>query len=114
MRALLRRDRDEDSTHLRLDDLALDCKSLTASRAGQSLNLTAREFAVLEYLLRHQGEVITRTRLSEHVWDENFDSFSNVIDVTVYHLREKVDRGFAGPLIHTVRGVGYVLRRRKP
>jgi two-component system OmpR family response regulator len=72
--------------------------------------LSAKEFSVLAYLMRHPEEVITRTRLAEHVWDEQFDSFSNVIDVTVYHLREKVDRGFGVPLIHTVRGSGYLLR----
>ena len=66
--------------------------------------------AVLAFLLRHPGEVISRTRLAEEVWDENFDSFSNVIDVTLSHLRAKVDRGFDAPLIHTVRGAGYVLR----
>ena len=95
---------------LRALDLTLDLKARKVTRAGKPVTLSAKEFGVLEYLLRHPDEVVTRTQLAEHVWDENFDSFSNVIDVTVYHLREKVDRGFQPALIHTVRGVGYVLK----
>ncbi len=110
IRALLRRDQSADALTLGVADLVLNLKTHQVERSGQALTLTPREFGVLEYLLRHPGEVISRTRLSEHVWDENFDSFSNVIDVTVYHLREKVDRDFTPRLIHTVRGVGYVLR----
>jgi two-component system, OmpR family, response regulator len=88
----------------------LDLKTRKVTRGGKPVVLSAKEFGVLEYLLRHCDEVVTRTQLAEHVWDENFDSFSNVIDVTVYHLRERIDRGFAPALIHTVRGAGYVLR----
>ncbi|MEO8353457.1 MAG: response regulator transcription factor [Chthoniobacteraceae bacterium] len=111
VRALLRRSKSSDSTTLTVADLVLDLKTQKITRAGQPVLLTAREFSVLAYLMRHPEEVITRTRLAEHVWDEQFDSFSNVIDVTVYHLREKIDRGFGGaPLIHTVRGSGYILR----
>jgi two-component system copper resistance phosphate regulon response regulator CusR len=110
VRVLLRRSGDLEMTTLRFADLVLDLRGRKVSRAGRAVTLSAREFAVLEHLLRHQGEVISRTRLSEHVWDQHFDSMTNVIDVTLYHLREKVDRGFGPPLIHTVRGVGYVLK----
>jgi two-component system copper resistance phosphate regulon response regulator CusR len=110
VRALLRRSGGTETTTLSFADLVLDVKARKVTRAGQPVALSAREFAVLEHLLRHQGEVISRTRLSEQVWDQHFDSMTNVIDVTLYHLREKVDRGFASPLIHTVRGVGYVLK----
>ena len=112
VRALLRRSggAEAEPVTLRLADLVLDVKARKVTRAGRPVSLSAREFAVLEHLLRHQGEVISRTRLSEQVWDQHFDSMTNVIDVTLYHLREKVDRGFSSPLIHTVRGVGYVLK----
>lgn len=108
VRALLRRKADEPLV-LRAGDLEVDVKARKASRGGKALVLGAKEFAVLEYLLRHQGEVVSRTELSEHVWDMRFDSMTNVIDVTLYHLRRKVDRGFPRPLIRTVRGAGYVL-----
>jgi len=112
VRVLLRRGAaaETEPMMLRFDDLVLDLRGRKVSRAGKAVTLSAREFSMLEYLMRHQGEVISRTRLSEHVWDQHFDSMTNVIDVTLYHLREKVDRGFATPLIHTVRGVGYVLK----
>jgi DNA-binding response OmpR family regulator len=110
VRALLRRGRDTGPVRLEVADLVLDLKTRQVRRGQTSVSLTAKEYAVLEYLLRQAGEVVTRTQLAEHVWDENFDSFSNVIDVTVYHLREKIDRDFAPQLIHTVRGVGYVLK----
>ena len=109
-RALLRRGRDLGPVKLQAADLVLDLKTRKVRRGQTLISLTAKEYAVLEYLLRQAGEVVTRTQLAEHVWDENFDSFSNVIDVTVYHLREKIDRGFAPSLLHTVRGMGYVLK----
>jgi two-component system, OmpR family, copper resistance phosphate regulon response regulator CusR len=114
VRAVLRRPIAEESLHLRHGDLELDYRARTVTRAGQSLALSTKEFAVLAFLLRHPGEVISRTRLAGEVWDENFDSFSNVIDVTLSHLRAKVDRGFDVPLIHTIRGAGYVLRSVQP
>ncbi|MBL9145066.1 MAG: response regulator transcription factor [Verrucomicrobiaceae bacterium] len=112
VRVLLRRGgaAEAEPMMLRFDDLVLDLRGRKVSREGKAVTLSAREFSMLEYLMRHQGEVVSRTRLSEHVWDQHFDSMTNVIDVTLYHLREKVDRGFATPLIHTVRGVGYVLK----
>jgi heavy metal response regulator len=110
VRALLRRADGTDAGLLTLADLSVDPRSRKVWRGGKAINLSAREFAVLEFLLRHAGEVISRTRLAEAVWDENFDSFSNVIDVTVYHLRDKIDRGAEPALIRTVRGAGYVMR----
>ncbi|MBN9690687.1 MAG: response regulator transcription factor [Verrucomicrobia bacterium] len=108
--ALVRRSAPKSDVCLVLEDLYLDPHSRTVSRGGEPIELTVKEFAVLEYLLRHLGNVISRTRLTEHVWDENFDAMSNVVDVTVYRLREKIDRRGV-PLVHTVRGVGYVARR---
>jgi two-component system, OmpR family, response regulator len=107
--ALLRRAAPEPDVCLRVADLVLDPRKREVTRSGAGVELTAKEFGILEYLLRHRDRVISRTQLSEHVWDENFDAMSNVIDVTVYRLREKIDRH--GPaLVHTVRGAGYVLR----
>lgn len=116
IRVLLRRasEAQSDPITLGVADLTLDLRTRKVTRSGQAIALSAREFAMLEYLLRHEGEVISRTRLSEHVWDQHFDSMTNVIDVTLSHLRSKVDRGFPSPLIHTVRGVGYVLRTSSP
>jgi DNA-binding response OmpR family regulator len=110
IRALLRRNAQEGPSVLSMQDLVMDLRSRKVTRAGAPVVLSAKEFTVLEYLLRHPGEVISRTRLAEHAWDENFDAFSNVIDVTVYRLREKIDREAPCRLIHTVRGAGYVLR----
>jgi len=108
VRSLLRRDAAVPAV-LEMAGLRLDTGRRKVTRDGQPVPLTVKETAVLEFLLQHQCEVVTRTRLAEAVWDENFDPMSNTIDVTVYHLREKVDRGFARPLIHTVRGRGYLL-----
>ena len=110
VRTLLRRSTVGGPIVLRASDLELNARTRKVTRANQRLALSAKEFAVLEHLLRHPDEVVTRTELAEHVWDENFDSVSNVIDVTIYHLREKVDRNFEPKLIHTVRGTGYVLQ----
>lgn len=110
VRALLRRPRVEEPAIIEVHDLQVDVRRQTATRAGRVLSLTAKEFAVLACLARHVGEVTSRTRLSEEAWDENFDSMSNVIDVTIHHLRAKVDRNAPVRLIHTVRGRGYVLR----
>ena len=94
---------------LEVGDSKVDLLARSAERAGRKLELTAKEFALLEYLARHAGEVVTRTMISEHVWDMNFDSFSNVIDVYIRYLRRKIDEPFEKKLIHTRRGVGYVL-----
>ncbi len=107
--ALLRRAAPESDVCLGGGGLVLDPRTREVTRDGERIELTAKEFAILEYLLRHRGRVISRTRLSEHVWDENFDATSNVVDVTVYRLREKIDRR-GPPLVHTVRGAGYTFR----
>jgi two-component system copper resistance phosphate regulon response regulator CusR len=109
VRALLRRGKVGESL-LRVGDLEVDVARRSASRAGRELDLTAREFALLEYLARHSGEVVTRTMIAEHVWNLDFDTFSNVIDVYIRYLRRKIDDPFAEKLIHTRRGVGYVLQ----
>ncbi|HRI13934.1 MAG TPA: response regulator [Verrucomicrobiota bacterium] len=114
VRALLRLRVTVGQTVLRFADVELDSRTRNVSRAGKALSLSAKQFAVLEFLLSHAGEVVTRTALAEHVWDENFDPFSNVIDVTMHHVRDKVDRDFEPQLIHTVRGVGYVLKIGSP
>jgi heavy metal response regulator len=108
VRALLRRGTARPSL-LEVADLRVDLLSRKAERAGAKLDLTQKEFALLEYLARHAGEVVTRTMISEHVWDMNFDSFSNVIDVYIRYLRRKIDEPFEKKLIHTRRGVGYML-----
>jgi DNA-binding response OmpR family regulator len=95
---------------LRLADLSLDPATKRVERAGQLITLTAREFALLEYLLRHQGRVVSRADLLEHVWDLSFDTGSNVIDVYINFLRKKLDKGFEPKLIHTLVGMGYALR----
>ncbi len=110
VRALMRRPLTSEPAMLAMADLQVDTRERRVRRAGRPISLTTKEFAVLAHLLRHAGQVVSRTRLAEHVWDENFDPMSNVIDVTVYHLREKVDRGFEPKLIHTIRGAGYVMR----
>ncbi len=109
--ALLRRAAPEPDVCLRVADLVLDPRTREVTRGGRRVELTAKEFAILEYLLRHKGRVISRTTISEHVWDENFDAMSNVIDVTIYRLREKI-HAHGPPLVHTVRGAGYVVREK--
>ena len=96
-------------TCLRVGDLELDQLSRTASRAGQLIELQPREYRLLEYLMRHAGQVVTRTMLLEHVWDYHFDPQTNVIDVHISRLRSKIDKGYATPLLHTVRGAGYMI-----
>ncbi|MBK5969935.1 MULTISPECIES: response regulator transcription factor [Thiorhodovibrio] len=98
------------STRLRLGDLEMDLLMREVTRAGERIVLQPREFRLLEYLLRHAGQVVTRTMLLEHVWDYHFDPQTNVIDVHVSRLRGKIDKGFGYPLLHTVRGAGYVMR----
>ena len=94
---------------LRAADLVLDLRTRRASRAGQPILLQPREFRLLEYLVRHQGQVVTRTMLLEGVWDYYFDPQTNVIDVQISRLRRKIDKDFAVPLLHTLRGVGYMI-----
>ncbi|HEV7714674.1 MAG TPA: response regulator transcription factor [Steroidobacteraceae bacterium] len=109
--ALLRRKAGPQATTvLRVADLELDLLGRRATRAGNELDLTAREFTLLEYLVRRNGQVVTRTMLLEGVWDLQFDPQTNLVDVHISRLRQAVDKGFDKPLIHTVRGAGYVIR----
>lgn len=110
VRSLLRRGSKEKSTVLSIAELELDTVSHKAKRGDRAIDLTAKEYALLEYFLRNKNRVLSRTIISEHIWDYNFDTGTNLIDVYVNHLRNKVDSGFEKKLIHTVRGVGYVLR----
>ena len=97
----------ETETTLSIADLHMDLLSREVTRNGQSIALQPRDFQLLEYLMRHQGKVVTRTMLLENVWDYHFDPQTNVIDVHISRLRAKIDKGFDQPLIHTVRGAGY-------
>ncbi|MBP0444314.1 response regulator transcription factor [Roseomonas sp. SSH11] len=98
------------ATRLRVADLELDLLSRTVTRGGKRIDVQPREFRLLEHLMRHVGQVVTRTMLLEKVWDYHFDPQTNVIDVHVSRLRQKLDRGFDKPLIHTVRNAGYMIR----
>ncbi len=113
IRAVLRRGSGALSNVITFADLTLDLISHKVIRAGREIELTAKEYTLLEYLVRNPNRVLTRTMIAEHVWDYNYDSFTNVIDVYINYLRNKVDRGFPTKLIHTVRGVGYVLKEEK-
>ena len=110
VRALLRRRAEAEPPVLQVADLTLDPARHVVARGGEKVELTPREFALLAYFMRNPGRVLTRTTISEHVWDYNFDTMTNVIDVYVNYLRKKIDAGREPKLIHTVRGVGYVLK----
>ena len=113
--ALTRRGRgDGPTTKLVVADLEMDLLSRSVKRAGKKVDLQPREFRLLEYLMRHAGQVVTRTMLLEGVWDYHFDPQTNVIDVHVSRLRQKVDKPYPQPLIHTVRNAGYMLRLEAP
>jgi two-component system, OmpR family, copper resistance phosphate regulon response regulator CusR len=94
---------------MRLGPLHVDFAARTVTRDGRPISLTCKEFALLEYLARNRGTVLTRAMIAEHVWDQHFDSFTNTIDVYIRYLRQKLENGCEPKLIHTVRGVGYVL-----
>lgn len=110
VRALLRKRGAAEPTRLQVDDLVMDLLAHTAERGSKPVPLSPKEFSLLEYLMRNAGAVVSRAMIAEHVWDVHFDSFTNVIDVSINHLRAKVDRDFPKKLIHTVRGRGYVLK----
>jgi two-component system, OmpR family, copper resistance phosphate regulon response regulator CusR len=114
VRALLRRGRTNEPEQLQIADLELDLLRRRVTRAGKRIDLTAKEFALLELLLRRQGEVLPRSLIASQVWDMNFDSDTNVIEVAVRRLRAKIDDDFEPKLIHTVRGMGYVLEIPEP
>ena len=99
-----------EETAYRVGDLSLDRLSHTVTRGGEEITLQPREFRLLEYLMQHAGQVVTRTMLLENVWDYHFDPQTNVIDVHISRLRSKIDKGFSQPLLHTVRGAGYMIR----
>ena len=110
VRVLLRRGKAEVKTILQISDLTLDLVSHKVSRGKDEIELTGKEYSLLEYFMRNQEKVLTRTMIAEHVWDYNFDTFTNVIDVYINHLRKKIDKGRQGKLLHTLRGVGYIMK----
>lgn len=110
VRALIRRGTQDRGAELFFGEMRLDPVTHKVWREGKEIDLTAKEYALLEYFMRSPNQVLTRTMIAEHVWDYTFDSFTNIIDVYVNYLRKKVDRDFDKKLIHTVRGVGYVLK----
>ena len=112
LRALSRREPVLLGTELKVGDLVLDTTTRQVTRTGASVELTAKEFALLECLMRHPNQVLSRTVIAEHVWNYDFDNATNVIDVHVKNLRKKIDEGFEPKLIHTVRGVGYRISAR--
>jgi len=113
VQALIRRSTGETQpTRLAVGDLAVDLISRRVERVGTAIELRPREFALLEYLMRNAGRVVSKTMIMEHIFDYSFDPRTNVVDVLVFRLREKIDRAFQPKLIHTVRGIGYVLKYR--
>jgi two-component system OmpR family response regulator len=113
IRALVRRRERPLASRMRVGDLCVDVTAHQVKRAGRAIALTPREFDLLVYLMRHEGSVVSRQMILEHVWGEGFDSYSNAIDVHVNNLRNKVDKPFDARLIHTVKGVGYVVEDRR-
>lgn len=114
VRALIRRGMVRYQTKLTVADLSLDMVAHRLYQNGQPIELTNKEFALLEFFMRNLNTVLTRTQIAEHVWDYNFDSFTNVIDVFVNRLRNKIDKDRSHKLIHTIKGVGYVMKDKKP
>ncbi len=110
VRSLLRRGQKDRGAEIRFADLRLDPVGHKVWRGDKEIELTAKEYALMEYFMRNPNQILTRTMIAEHVWDYTFDSFTNIIDVYVNYLRKKVDRDYDKKLIHTVRGVGYVLK----
>ncbi|MGD0916433.1 MAG: response regulator transcription factor [Thermodesulfobacteriota bacterium] len=111
IRALLRREKIDKEPILKLADLTLSLVTHKVMRKGREIELTSKEYALLEYFMRNPEKVLTRTMISEHVWDYHFDSLTNVVDVYVNYLRKKIDKDFEPKLIHTIRGVGYIMKR---
>ena len=110
LEALARRQAGKNETSLTLADLSVDLVARTVTRAGEPIDMQPREFGLLEYLLRNRGQVVTRRMLLENVWNYQFDPQTNVIDVHISRLRAKIDRDFTPPLLHTIRGAGYIMR----
>lgn len=110
VRALLRRNEGVKETQLKLADLCMNQITHQVTRAGKEITLSATEYSLLEYLMVNANQVVTRTMISEHVWNDDFDSFSNVINVYITYLRKKIDAGFDKKLIHSIRGTGYIMK----
>jgi heavy metal response regulator len=110
VRALLRRKTKEKTDLLTIDDLILSTSTHRVKRGGREIELTAKEYALLEYFMRNPNRILTRTLITEHVWDYHFDPSTNVVDVYVNYLRKKIDQGFEKKLIHTIRGSGYMIK----
>lgn len=113
VRALLRRFQGYRGKLLKVSDLVLDPFSRKVARAGKDISLTAKEYALLEYFMRNAGRVLTETQIIEHVWDMNYESMANTVNVYIHHLRNKIDRGFEKKLLHTIRGMGFVLKEQE-
>jgi two-component system copper resistance phosphate regulon response regulator CusR len=109
-RALLRRTQNYKTQTLKVADLEIDPVTRKVSRAGQEITLSGKEYALLEYLVRNKGVIISETKIVEHVWDMNYDPLTNVVNVYMHHLRKKIDSGFEKKLLHTIRNSGYVIR----
>jgi len=112
IQAITRRGRTLDQTLLRIGDLQIDLISRRVLRAGQRMDLTAKEFALLNLLAKRKGEILSKTVIAELVWDMNFDSNTNVVEVAIKRLRAKIDQPFDNTLLHTIRGMGYVMEDR--
>ncbi len=112
IRALLRRTTENRETVLRVGDLVLDTSKKVVMRGGRVIELTAKEYAILEYLMRNKGQVLTKLQILDHVWNYDFEYSSNIVEVYIRYLRRKIDDGFEKKLIHTVRGIGYTIREQ--
>ena len=112
IRVMIRRQSDSASDEMTLADLTVDAGKHLVTRGGKAIELSAKEFAVLEYLMRHQGQVLSREQIEQHVWDFDYEGGSNMVDVYIRYLRRKLDEGYEKKLIHTVRGAGYVMREQ--
>ena len=110
IRAMLRREGGRPDNYYRIADLVVDCDARTAARGNVQITLSSKEFSILEYLICNQGIVLTREKIEQHIWNYDYEGGSNVVDVYIRYLRKKIDDGFSPKLIHTVRGVGYVLK----
>lgn len=113
IRVMIRRNHGSVSNKLQVADLILDSSTHTVERKGKNIELSAKEFAILEYMMQNKGIVLSRTKLEEHIWNYDYQGFSNMIDVYIRYIRIKVDKDFEPKLIHTVRGVGYVLKDKE-
>lgn len=112
VRAMIRRNHGSTTNILKIDDLELDCGTRVVKRAGKEIDLSAKEFSILEYMMQNQGIVLSREKIEEHIWNYDYQGASNMVDVYIRYLRVKIDKDFNTKLIHTVRGVGYVLKEK--